>query len=185
MIMRQLIVLSAVVIILAGLAGCYGPQGKSAKKPKFTLPPEVAGTWQATGGEEDWTITLKPNGTVASAVIPMGFVECKPNRTTKVPMLDNSTSTYKAGDFIVDYDPVTRELFVSIQMESIHIRFMDERIDGNSLDRFVGPVSADGKVWNADWVTNFDYGPRFPPGPNVPSYANPLVFQKVQVPNKK
>ncbi len=181
--MRQLIVLSAVVIILAGLPGCQGPQGKQAKKPKITLPPEVAGTWRSVNikdGEEDWTITLNPDGTVASAVIPFGFVKCKPNTTTKVEMLDGSKSIYKAGDFIVDYNPVTRELFVSIQMESIRIKFADERIDGNSLDRFVGPVSADGKVWNADWMNIYNYGPRFPQGPDEPSVAYPLIFNKVK-----
>mgnify|MGYP001278345409 CR=1 FL=1 len=180
--MKRSVAITVCVSLMLAFAGCYG---KQAKKPKITLPPEVAGTWQSTGGYLDWTITLKPDGTVDSAVIPMGEIKVKPNRTTKVLMRDKSISTYKAGDCTVDYDPVSRELFVSVRMDSIHIKFADERIDGNSLDRFVGPVSADGKVWNADWMTIFDYGERFPQDPDEPSMAQPLVFQKVQVPNKK
>ena len=64
-------------------------------------------------------------------------------------------------------------------MKKIHIVFMDNVIDGNSVDRFVGPVSEDGKVWTADCISVFDYGPRFPQDPND-VYAQPLVFEKVE-----
>jgi len=141
------------------------------------LPPDIAGTWKAQ--DSPWKIVLSPNGTVSSAVIPMGEVEIKPNQTTKVEMKDGSFSTFKAGDCVVEYTPDTRELFVSVEMEKIHIKFLDNVIDGNSIDRFVGPVSEDGKFWMADWIAVFDYGPRFPQEPNDIS-AKPLVFEKIE-----
>jgi hypothetical protein len=141
------------------------------------LPPDIAGTWKAQ--DSPWKIVLAPDGTVTSVVIPMGEVEIRPNKTTKVTMLDGSYSTYKAGDCIVEYKPDTRELFVSVKMKKIHIRYLDNALDGNSIDRFVGPVSKDGKTWTADWINIYDYGPRFPQDANDIS-AEPLIFEKVK-----
>ena len=137
----------------------------------------IAGTWKAQ--DSPWKIVLSPDGAVSSAVIPMGEVEIKPNQTTRVEMKDGSYSTFKAGDCMVEYTPETRELFVSVEMEKIDIRFLDNVIAGNSIDRFVGPVSEDGKFWMADWITVFDYGPRFPQEPNDIS-ATPLIFEKIE-----
>jgi hypothetical protein len=165
----------AIMFLSVWLLGCHGPA-----RPTFVprpLPPEVAGTWQAQ--DSPWKIVLSADGTLSSAVIPMGRVEIRPNRTTRVEMKDGSFSTYTAGDCVVDYTPATRELFVSVKMKKIHIVFLDNLIEGNSMDRFVGPVSEDGKTWTADWITVFDYGPRFPQDPND-IYAQPLIFEKIE-----
>ena len=141
------------------------------------MPPDVAGTWKAQ--DSPWKIVLNHNGTVSSAVIPMGDVEIEPNQTNRIEMKDGSLSTFKAGDFIAEYMPKTRELFISIEIEEIHINFLDNVIDGNSVDRFVGPVSEDGKFWRADWITVFDYGPLLPQEPND-IFAKPLTFEKME-----
>ena len=161
------------------LAGKTTPACAGASLPlqQQGLPPDIVGTWKAQ--DSPWKIVLSSDGTVSSAVIPMGEVEIKPNQTTKVKMKDGSFSTFKAGDCVVEYTPDTRELFVSVEMEQIHVRFLDNVIDGNSIDRFVGPVSEDGKFWMADWIAVFDYGPRFPQEPNDIS-AKPLVFEKLE-----
>jgi len=144
---------------------------------KLMLPPDIAGAWKAR--ESPWKIVLNPDGTVSSATIAMGRVEVRPNETTKTEMKDGQFSTYKAGDCILEYDPDTRELFVSVEMERIHVVYLDNVIEGNSIDRFVGTVSQDGKEWAADWIKVYDYGPRFPQEPNE-IYAQPLVFDKVE-----
>lgn len=172
--MKQFVVLAECVTILLGLSGC---QERMAKSPGKVIPPDVAGTWKAY--DSPWKIVLSPDGTVSSAVIPMGEVELKPNQITKVEMKDGQLSTYKAGDFDVEYIPSTRELLVSIEVEDIHIVFLDNVIDGNSVDRFVGPVSEDGKEWIADWINMFDYGPRFPQDAND-IYAGQLIFEKLE-----
>jgi hypothetical protein len=142
---------------------------------KSPLHPEIIGTWQAK--DSSWKIVISPDGTLSSAVIPMGVVEIKPNRITKVEMQDGRWSTFKAGDCPVEYNPATRELFVTVIIDKIHVVFMDNIIDGKSIDRLVGPVSADGKFWTADLISIFDYGPRFPQEPNDVS-AEPLIFEK-------
>ena len=172
--------LKAAVIILAWtlLPNC-GCQKPSSPPPvvKTSLPPDIAGTWKAR--ENVWKIVLSPDGTVSSALIPMGEVEVKPNKTTRAEMEDGQFSTFRAGDCIVEYSPDTRELFVSVEMKKIHVVYADNVVDGNSLDRFIGPVSEDGKVWTADWINVFDYGPRFPQDPND-IYAEPVVFDKIE-----
>ena len=163
-------------LILLWAAGCQ----RASRQPlvsEAVLPPDITGTWKAQ--DSPWKIVLSPDGTVSSAVIPMGEVEVKPNQTTKTEMKDGSYSTFKAGDCVVEYTLTTRELFVSVQMEEIHIAFLDNVIDGNSIDRFIGPVSEDGKVWTADWITVFDYGPRFPQDAND-VFAGQLIFEKIE-----
>jgi hypothetical protein len=155
--------------------GCHEPsRGRPIPKP---LPADIAGIWKAQGSS--WKIVLSTDGTVSSAIVPMGEVQIKPSQTTKVEMKDGSYSIFKAGDCVVHYTPATRELFVSMEIKKIHIVVADNVIDGSSTDRFVGPVSEDGKVWSADWITVFNYGPRFPQDPND-VFAEPLIFEKVK-----
>ncbi len=144
---------------------------------KTLLPPDVAGTWKAK--DNPWKIVLSPDGILSSAIIPMGEVRIRPNKTTTAEMKDGSISTFEAGDCVVEYNSKTRELFVSVEMKQIHIKFQNNEIKGNSIDRFFGPVSEDGKYWKADWVTVFDYGPLFPQDQND-IFAVPIVFEKVK-----
>jgi len=174
--LRKVAIIVSLVYVVLLPAGCQQPSEPQPPVNKPTLPAEVAGVWQAR--ESPWRIVIDPNGTVISVVIPMSVVEVRPNQTTRVEMKDDSWSTFKAGNCTVEYTPQTRDLFVTVRMDEIHVAFLDNRIDGNSTDRFVGPVSEDGKTWKAEWVTIFDYGPRFPQEPND-LFAEPLIFDKV------
>jgi len=175
MIKRKVTIIFLSAWLLWAAAGCHEPStGHPIPKP---LPPDIAGAWKAQGSP--WKIVLSADGAVSSAIVPMGEFEIKPNQTTKAEMKDGSYSIFKAGDCVVQYTPATRELFVSIEIKKIHIAFADNVIDGSSTDRFVGPVSEDGKVWSAEWITVFNYGPRFPQDPND-VFAEPLLFEKVK-----
>jgi hypothetical protein len=162
-----------ITLVWVGLLTCGCP--RSGKGPVL-LPGDIAGSWKARGNS--WKIVLGEDGSVVSAVIDMGGVEVRPKKITKVEMKDGQFSTYKAGECIVEYAPAERELYVSVEMEKIHVVFMDNVIDGNSIDRFAGPVSENGKVWTTEWIKTFDYGPRFPQGPED-IYGEPLVFDKI------
>jgi hypothetical protein len=161
--------------LFLGVVGCQTAIKRSSAY-RAILPPDIVGTWKAQNSP--WKIVLSPDGAVSSAVISMGEIEIKPNQTTKAEMKDGSVSSFKAGDCIVQYNPATRELFVSIEMEKVDVKFLNNVITGNSIDRFIGPVSEDGKFWKADWITVYDYGPRFPQDPND-IVAKPLVFEKM------
>ena len=172
--MRRLI-LSVCGLML--LVGCQGRSEKTAGQGKAVLPPEVAGVWQAQ--DSPWKIVLAPDGTVASALVPMGEAEVRPNETTKFEMQDGSFSHITAGECFVEYQPEGRQLIVGIELKDIHISFPDDALDGNSIDWFAGPVSEDGRFWTADRINVFDYGPRFPQDENDINNPEPLIFEKV------
>lgn len=162
-------------LICGWLSGCEKPE-QITSVGRVRLPAGVAGTWQAR--DNVWRIVLTESGQVDSAVIPLGEVEIKPNKTTKVQMDDGRYSTYKAGDCTIEYDAALRELVVAIEMEEIQILFMDNRITGNTKDVFIGTVSEDGKVWETDWLNWFDLGERFPMDPE--GVGAVLIFDKVE-----
>jgi len=163
----------AVVFCLA--SGCNGPASSNKAFPSF-----LVGTWQMEGGV--WRIVIEPNGTVSSAFVPMGEAEIRPNQTTEFEMADGSKSHITGGEFLAEYNPSTRELFVSIEQKEIYIVLPGYTINGNGLDTFRGPVSKDGSTWNAGWTNVFDYGPLFPQDVND-IYTEPIVFKKVAEPN--
>ncbi len=130
-----------------------------------------------------WRIVIEPNGVVSSAFVPMGLVDIRPNQTTEYENQDGSMTHITGGEFLVQYCPARRELFVSIEQKEIYIPLPGYTIDGSGLDTFSGPVSKDGKTWNAEQHTFFDYGPLFPQDENEPNFPKPVVFKKIAEPN--
>ncbi len=177
--MKWLLLLAGCAVVLSG---CQNSDSDEIKKPVVAeqnsyFPEFLVGTWKAEN--RPWKIVLSSDGTVSSALIPMGRVEVRPNQTTKVEMKDGQYSIYKAGDFDVVYNPADKELFISIEILEYHIVYLDNVIDGNSIDRFAGEVTEDGEYWMADWIRIFDYGPRLPQDPND-IYTVPIVFKKIE-----
>jgi len=183
--MRYVTIIFGFVLIWCWLAGgCSKPAtGDKTEQPvvgqsKETFPSFAAGTWQQRDGT--WKIVIEPNGVVSSVVIPLMETEVKPHHTTEVEMRDGSTSTFTGGDFVAECNPITRELSVIAETKEFNIRFLDNRLDGNRLDSFSGPVSEDGEVWEPNWIEVFDYGPNFPQDEND-IYPEPVVFDKVEL----
>jgi hypothetical protein len=181
--MKKLLAVLICAIFLPYISGCRNdndtvkPAEPSVKPPeKPCLPPEVAGVWQAVN--LPWKIVLTPDGRVPEAYVLWEEV-VRPNQKTEFQMPD-CPSYLTGGDFAVEYRPADRELSVSIELKDIHICLpIDAVVDGNSLDTFVGKVSEDGKVWEAGWISIFDWGPNFPQGPNDIE-DKPVVFNKVE-----
>ncbi len=174
------VILTVIGFVLVFLAGCGAPGSKSTGQGKPVFPPEVAGIWQAA--DEPWVIEISPEGKVIMAVIPMTETEVKPNEMSMLEMADGNVSTVEMGDCPLEYDPLKRELTVTITVKAIHMRFYEQGVDGNSTDIFSGRVSEDGKRWQADWMTFFDYGPRFPQNKDDPGdvFMGPILFYKVK-----
>ena len=169
--MRQLVLSAVCGVISLAFVGCQG---------RSVLPPDIAGTWKAQNPSSPWKIVLSPDGKVASAVIPMGRVEIRPNQTTKVELRGGGISTYKVGDCTVDYTVETRELFVSMDVQEFRIVFMDKQLlDKNFKYYLVGKVSKDGKIWESDFTEVFGYGTRLAKDPTDLS-STPLTFEKVK-----
>ena len=153
--MRQMKIIAACACILIWLAGgCAQPE-------RQTLPSFIAGTWQERNSV--WRMAIEPDGTVSLVNHPFIPGDFRPHKTTRQEMKDGKFSTYTGGDFTAGYDPNTRELSVFIETRKLHLEIMGSQINGKTQDRFIGPVSEDGKVWRCGWYNIFDYGPQFPP----------------------
>lgn len=138
------------------IAGCQ-PDSTIEDKPDFS---KIAGTWKAENSV--WQIVISEKGFVESALFPMGEVTVIPNKTVEIIMKDKSKSSFKSGDFPLSYDPIHGELNVTISVEEIHVKFLDNEIKGSNESMFTGFISSDGKEWDATLIELFDYGPRFP-----------------------
>lgn len=180
--MKRFLAVFLCFFVLSCISGCHkkSESVKSVTKVSAnkSLPPEVAGTWQAIeGSDSPWRFVITPDGQISEATV-MWYEVVRPNQTTEFSMPD-CPSYLTGGDFAVEYQPAGRELSVSIELKDIHICLQGGVIDGNSLDTFVGKVSEDGKLWQADWLTLYDYGPDLPQGPNDVQMPS-LIFEKVE-----
>ena len=174
------VVCSCLVIWLS--SGCNKPVSESSgvsatEQEQVKIPPFVAGTWQMRDGA--YRFVIEPNGVVSSADIYLMNITIRPHQTTFVKMKDGNVSDFTTGDLSAEYNPANRELFVFIELRKFLIRFFDIRTGGSQVDRFIGPVSEDGKTWNCEWISLFDYGPDLPQDVNemAPSLC---IFDKVE-----
>jgi hypothetical protein len=143
-VMKQLLVLLGCCTILTVSVGCQGPA---------VLPPDIAGTWRAK--ESPWKIVLSPQGKVTSAVIPLGAVEVRPNRTSRIQGQKGEPGIFEAGDFEVYYDAEIRELLVSIEIKHVYLD-MGRILEGTCGYFITGNVSENGEAWYADVFTSWD-----------------------------
>ena len=174
---RQVSILVVLATFLFIFGGCDQTSKTTETIPEGTIPLFATGTWQQRDGV--FKIVIEPNGVVSSIIIPVGTAEVRPNQTTEMEMKDGSISTFTGGDFFADCNPITRELTVVVETREFHVRFLDNRLDGNRVDSLSGSVSDDGKVWEPNWIEIFDYGPGFPQDENDILYPQPLVFDKI------
>lgn len=187
-----LVCLSAAALTLTGCDSSGGSAGTGGQFPKF-----LAGTWDCNdvngGAGVNLEIVIEPNGTIASANTPLGTPILRSgervdfNNVTKGGK--GGKGFYKAGLFIAEYKPATRELKVELPIENYHIETVDEAVvEGNSTEILIGKVSKDGKTWQADvyslreiYVTTGEYKHyKMPHDPNEvfePQWT--LVYHKV------
>ena len=141
------------------LGGC-GEEQKQHAANKVNESPRVfpvflAGTWD--GDMEDWQIVIDANGHAAKARIPIGRVEITPGKLTRVPMKAGGEGDFESGQWLVQYDPGTKEMMVEINLKHFKARMGKSIVEGSSRDIFVGPVDPNGMLWQADWVSEPHY----------------------------
>ena len=153
------------------LTGCLQEYNRT-----LSIPESLSGNWKAK--EQVWEIKIGPEGRVESVLIPMGEIWIRPNQINTMKMIDGKISTFEAVNFEASYDPDLRELFAKISVPYFHVKIGNDFLEGNFEDVFVGPVTSDGKRWDAIWFHFFDYGERFPMDPNVAGV--PVEFRKLE-----
>jgi hypothetical protein len=193
--MKQLMVFLGFVLLLFG--GCQKvSQNKSdidvTVEGGGEFPKSLAGTWKC-----EWAgleIGFKPDGTISSAVIPIGMPRMGPNETIEF----NNPETggkgfFQTGPMLTYYTPSKRELTAKLYLKRYRIELEDGGvIEGNSEDIFTGKVSEDGKEWKADWFEFPEYyitaeaykNFEIPFDPNE-SFQDTLIFQKAASPEGK
>lgn len=169
--------------------GCQGPVKQ--KPVEVTIegggkfPGFLAGRWEADEG--GWQFLFEPNGIISSMVHSMGRVELEPGKTARVPMKMGKKSIFEPGEWIVDYESATRILTVKIELKHFYTEIGTGTIKGSFSDVFIGPVSEDKLIWNANWTTFLKSTSHTPENPSVDLSTDPIygesrdiVFRKVE-----
>ncbi|HUT30829.1 MAG TPA: hypothetical protein VMX13_13635 [Sedimentisphaerales bacterium] len=152
--MRRLVLVSGCVIALAAVAGCqkHDNNVRVAVEGDGRFPPKLAGTWK--DGKRGWEFVIEPDGTISSGVIENGSLRVFPNKQKVVTVsTKRGTGVYELGPWTVQYSPDQRELSVGAVVEHYKLDMGSFAMEGNSTDWFTGPVSDDGRTWEAQWFS--------------------------------
>ena len=188
--MKQLLVLVGCAVVLSGLAGCQKPAQTTPLISGVEViidgggefPQFLAGTWKTD--KHGWEFVFERDGTISSAVIDSGMIRVTPSkRVATIPLKGGGKGVYELGQWTVQYSPDNRGLSVEVVVEHYNLDMVSFGLKGHSTDWFVGPVSEDSQMWEAEWFTfrkSTVWGPEpleFPFDPN----DNPIetvVFRK-------
>ena len=152
------------------------------------FPEEFAGRWKVEG-KSGWEITFTPDGSISSAVIPLGRVKLEPGKTTTIPMVMDRKSVFYPGQWIVNYDPQDSSLMVTITLEYFRAELGEAILEGKSVDVLDGliTVSDDSKSWQVVWMSFPDYTAHTAKYPDFrmtegdsPATTKTLKFVKVE-----
>lgn len=104
-------------------------------------------------------------------------------------MKQGGRGIYKLGQWTVQYTPNTRELAVGVVVKHFHLDMGPNALEGSSEDWFVGCVSGDSQVWEAEWNTFPKYIAFTPEPDELPFDINEsprgtVVFRKIQTESK-
>lgn len=183
---RLLILLVCALSASLLLGGCQG-SGRDKRAVEVIIegggefPQFLVGRWKAENGR--WEFVFEPDGTISSVVISLGRVRIKPGQVTTVPMRGGGKGVFKAGQWMVQYSPDDRELAVEVVVDYFHLDMGSRGLEGHRTDWFVGPVSEDWQIWEAEWFTFPKYiilkpePVEFPLDPNN-NPVGTLVFRK-------
>ncbi len=185
--MKQLVVLAGFAVLLSALAGCQNANRgvEVIIEGDGEFPEFLVGGWKAD--KDGWEFVFEPDGAISSAVISLGRVRMKPGQVTPVPTKLGGKGVFEPGKWMVHYAPADRELTVKISLKNFYMELGEAVLEGKSTDVFTGPISQDGKVWQADWTSFPDYTAHTAEYPNFnlsdgtdSGITKSLVFEKVE-----
>jgi len=184
--MKRLVALVGCVVLL--FSGCQGLSRDKKKAVEVIIegggefPQFLAGAWKAD--KHGWEFVFERDGTISSAVIDNGMIRVTPSeRVATRPLRGGGKGVYELGQWAVQYSPDNRELAVEVVVEHYNLDMVSFGLEGHSTDWFVGPVSEDSQMWEAEWFTyrkTTAWGPEtleFPFDPND-NPVDTLVFRK-------
>jgi hypothetical protein len=128
----------------------------SGKFPQF-----LEGTWK--GDKLGWELEFGPGGGgISSAVIPLGQVRVRPNQTSRIEGARGEPGIFEAGDFVVNYEPRNRGIFISIAIEHIYEEIGGGILEGGCEYFIEGSILEDEKTMEATVFTALDLDAYMP-----------------------
>ncbi len=190
--MKQLVVLMGCFIFLLGPGGCQdaGRQGRVSEKAIVDdgqFPEVMVGAWETEGGSTKWGrssrwgIKFEPDGSIDEIIHSMaGPVKLSEGGVYMEGREPNTYAVFEMGPCEAKYYPETDELEVKIVLEHYEVKLLGSTLEGRIESYISGPVSKDGKTWEANltnlgWLKTFD----LPPVDILKAQPIPLVFTKV------
>jgi hypothetical protein len=167
--MNKILMLLGCAFLLLGGCQEYNRNKSDTAAAPSEFPRSLAGLWEANKNNANyWQIIFGPDGTISSAVIPLGEVEVRPNRRTEIPDANGNVSFFDAGDFDVFYNRKGRELAVNVKIKQFNLYVVNGGMLKGSWEYLItGKVSKDGKIWAGEILNSPDIV-ALVPDPNSP-----------------
>ena len=182
--MKKIFIIAALSFTLLLSFRCQQQQKNQIKNKKTQnnldnnkFPDYLVGTWLATTKDkEKWIFTFEPEGTISKFkhFVGMEFVVADRERVDQ--LRDGVEARYLLGPCTAIYNEKTRELNVTVIIESYEVKFKTGSIKGNFYDYIIGYISEDGQTWNAEWI---DQNEIFGSGKSEFDKPQAIVFKKV------
>jgi hypothetical protein len=158
--MKRLLLIGCVFLLLGGCqeAGRNKSVAEVTLEKGSEFPRSLAGAWEANKDNMNyWRIVFKPDGTISSAIIPLGEYEVKPNQMNKTKGPDGEPGFIDAGDFDVFYNPRSHNLAVDIKLKQFYLDLGAHGILKGSWEFLIaGKVSEDEKTWDGNLFNSVD-----------------------------
>ncbi len=178
----QLLPAATGAILLVVFVGCQNPdiQGKSTINQPRRFPDVMVGRWKAEIGRLNWTFEFQPDG----SILKMNhYTAGQVDLTQDGAYIERDKPPVHIEYFLApcqaEYDPATNEVSIEVITVYFKIQSLDAAMEGSRTDLFKGPLSENGKTWNADWLSSLEIKDKKPLKPRRPS---PLVFTRVDAP---
>jgi len=172
-------------ILGCGFLGCNGPNSRGNLKE---LPDFLEGVWEARRPRKPtWGIKLERDGSISKMIHPIaGQVKMSEGSSYEEGPVEGTFALAIMGPCQAQYDPTTRILRISLQVEYFHMKLPQGDLEGRTEDYFEGPVSEDGKTWQAKWRSyNYLKGAQDPDKEAIDANPEELTFQKLDLSQMK
>ena len=204
--MNKIVFLLGCLFLAVVFAGCGEGNGPISTRPDLspgrikgnTFPPIMAGAWVAQTGDQaktQWGINFEKDGTISQIIHRMaGPIDMSEGGVYKDGPEDNTYMFVVMGPNSAKYDEETDILNVAINTELYHMKLPAGIVEGYIDDYFSGPISSDGKIWEAEWI-NFNQLERTMTNDGEEFFADPidrevilnnprkLIFKKAIIPD--
>jgi hypothetical protein len=189
--MNKIFAMFGCLVFVLVFGGCGQQSGKTSGQPqvggktqKDVFPEFLVGVWEVKTGKykDKLGIKFEPDGSILKILYtadgPVYLAEGKSYGEAKG---EEDYYLFTADLCEARYVPETRMLKVKIVMDTM-LQLSIAEMKGGMNDYFEGPVSEDGKTWEAEWSYYVWFDEKGPPDPNLVKIVPVLlIFTKTDI----